>query len=86
MKKRELAFWVSSTLVAFSGAGVQADDAVSNASSWGFSCESAIENARDEACGTCVNKGQHCGDTMYSSCDDGWIYDTATVGIECNDS
>jgi hypothetical protein len=84
MKKRELAIVISSTLMALGGAEAVADGATSNAHSWGFSCESAIESARDEACHTCATHQYSCGETMQSSCDDGFFYDTAHVTVECN--
>jgi hypothetical protein len=83
MRKKELAILVSSALLVLGGSEAIAEAGTSRADSWGFSCESAIESARSEACHTCYVHQSGCGETVQSSCDDGWIYDTAQVAVEC---
>jgi hypothetical protein len=88
MEKRELSILISAALLPFSAA-VDASCGHGHvfASGWGFTEDSAREDAMINACSACdAVYGESCGQTRSSGYTDGWIYDTAWVAVDCGDA
>jgi len=85
MKKSELAVLVSSSLMALS---MHADADCrgrghASGTGWGFSCDSAIEDARDEACRGCHRGEETCGETKQTHCEFEWTHYSGWVSVQC---
>jgi hypothetical protein len=85
LKKRELCVLISSLLAFTTEAGAQCrESGQSIASGWGFTLESAVEDAYSHACAGCyLAYGDTCSETYESSVQDGWVYNTARVSVDC---
>jgi hypothetical protein len=85
MKKRELCILVSSLLAVSAGTEASCPgDGHVFAMGWGFTEASARHDALVNACEACnIVYGESCGPVRSSGVDDGWIWDSAWVAVDC---